>query len=208
MQPISLKMRVFLFLYSTKNLVACTLAIIGLALFFAGIIRDWWFPIVVGLYLAGWLAAPGNRELALTVRNEATQADLVESLQELLAQSGPRLPPEALERLKRIQNVVNEVAPKLFSGEVAMDYVVTLVHAVTRDLPATVKNYLRLPTAFANLHVLEDGKTSKQLLIEQLDILDVQLAKTATSIFKDDAQALVSNGWFLKEKFHPVSFVG
>lgn len=208
MQPMSLKIRALLFLYSTKNLVGCSLAIAGLALFFAGIIEDWWAPIVAGLYLAGWLGAPGSRELALSVRNEATQADLLESLDELLVQSGSRLPPEALERLKRIQSVVSEVAPKLFSGEVAMDYVVTLVHAVTRDLPTTIKNYLRLPTAFASLHVLEDGKTSKQMLIEQLDILDSQLAKTATSIFKDDAQALISNGRFLKEKFHPVSFVG
>jgi len=208
MQPLSFSTRLMLFLYSTRNLVGSSLAIIGLALFFAGLIADWWLPIVLGLYAAGWLATPGNHELALQVRNEATQADLIDSLDELLAQSKSRLPHEAVERLLRIQAVVHEVAPKLFSGDVTMDYVVTLVHAVTRDLPATVKNYLRLPSAFANLHALEDGKTSKQLLIEQLDILDQQLAKTAQDIYKDDAQALISNGWFLKEKFHSVSFVG
>jgi len=208
MQPLTFSMRLMLFLYSTRNLVGSSLAIIGLALFFAGIIADWWLPIVLGLYAVGWLATPGNHELALQVRNEATQADLIGSLDDLLAQSKSRLPHEAVERLLRIQAVVNAVAPKLFSGEVAMDYVVTLVHAVTRDLPTTVKNYLRLPSAFANLHALEDGKTSKQLLIEQLDILDQQLAKTAQNIYQDDAQALINNGWFLKEKFRPVSFVG
>ena len=98
------------------------------------------------------------------------------------------------------------LAPKLFSGDVAIEHVVTVVHAVTRDLPGTVKNYLRLPAAFASMHVVENGKTAKQMLLEQLDILDGQLAKIATNIYKDDAEALVTKGWFLKEKLHTVSF--
>ncbi|MFZ4626282.1 MAG: hypothetical protein ACOYNF_18850 [Rhodoferax sp.] len=208
MQEISPPMRVLLFLYSTRNLVGSSLAIVGLALFFAGVISDWWFPIVLGLYAVGWLAAPGSHELALQVRNEATQANLVDSLEELISESKARLPAEASERLSRIHGVVTDLAPKLFSGDVSMVHVVTLVNAVTRDLPGTIRNYLRLPTAFANMHVVEQGKTSKQLLLEQLDILDAQLSKIATNIYKDDAEALVVNGWFLKEKFHAVSFVG
>jgi len=206
MHKISASTQVLLFLYSTRNLVGSVLAIGGLALFFAGVISDWWFPIVAGLYALGWLAVPGNQELELKVRNEATQANLVDSLDELISASRPRLPAEATERLDRIHTVVTALAPKLFSGDVAMEHVVTLVHAVTRDLPGTVKNYLRLPAAFASIHVVENGKTARQLLLEQLDILDVQLAKIATNIYQDDAQALVSNGWFLKEKFHTVSF--
>lgn len=206
MQKVSFKMRVLLFLYSTHNLVGSSLAIAGLGLFFGGLIVDWWFPIVAGLYALGWLGVPANKELGLKVRNEATQADLVESLEELILQSKARLPAEAVERLMRIRALVNELAPKLFAGDVAMTHWVTLIHAVTRDLPTTVKNYLRLPTAFATMHTLEDGKTSKQLLLEQLDILDEQLALVAKNIYQDDAQALVVNGWFLKEKFRAVSF--
>jgi len=206
MHEISAWTRVLLFLYSTRNLVGSGLAIGGLGLFFAGVISDWWFPIVVGLYALGWLAVPGSKELELQVRNEATQANLVDSLEELISASKSRLPADAVERLGRIQTVVTELAPKLFSGDVAMEHVVTLVHAVTRDLPGTVKNYLRLPAAFASMHAVENGKTARQLLLEQLDLLDGQLAKIATNIYKDDAEALVTNGWFLKEKFHTVSF--
>jgi len=206
MHEISAWTRLLLFLYSTRNLVGSGLAIGGLALFFVGVISDWWFPIVAGLYALGWLAVPGSKELELQVRNESTQANLVESLEELISASKSRLPAEAAERLNRIHTVVTELAPKLFSGDVAMEHVVTLVHAVTRDLPGTVRNYLRLPPAFASMHVVENGKTAKQLLLEQLDILDGQLVKIATNIYKDDAEALVTNGWFLKEKFHTVSF--
>ncbi|MDD2775291.1 MAG: hypothetical protein PHU06_04980 [Gallionella sp.] len=208
MQPISPKMRLLLFLYSTQNLVGCTLAIGGLGLFFSGLIADWWFPIVLGLYAVGWFAVPRDHELELRVRNEATQADLTDSIDELLEQSKAKLPQEAVERLTHIRVMVLELAPKLFSGEMAVNSAISLTNAVTRDLPETVRNYLYLPTAFATLHVIHDGKTCKQLLIEQLDLLNQQLSKIAESIYQEDAEALVINGKFLQEKFHAVSFVG
>jgi hypothetical protein len=207
MQPISFKMRVLLFLYGTQNLVGCTLAIAGLGLFFGGIISDWWFPIVAGLYALGWLAVPGDKELELQVRNEATQENLTESIEELINRSKSRLPVEAMDRLQRIREVVIDLAPKLFSGDVAIGYAISLVNAVTRDLPETVQNYLHLPRAFANLYAVDNGKTCKQLLLDQLDLLSDQLSKIAENIYKDDADALVVNGKFLQEKFHAVSFV-
>jgi hypothetical protein len=207
MQPISLKMRVLLFLYSTQNLVGCLLAIAGLGLFFGGFISDWWFPIVAALYGMGWLVIPRDKELELQVCNEATQANLVSSVEDLIRESRTRLPGEALERLLRIRDVVTGLAPKLFSGDVAMTYAISLINAVTRDLPETIKNYLHLPTAFATMHTVDNGKTCKQLLLDQLDILDQQLSRIAENIYKDDADALVVNGRFLQEKFHAVSFV-
>lgn len=207
MAPISPKMRVLLFLYSTQNLVGSSLAIGGLALFFAGVINDGWFPIVAGLYALGWLAVPADRELELQVRNEATQANLVDSIEALIRASKKRLPSEAMERLQTIRTLVDELAPKLFDGRVAMTHAVTLVNAVTRDLPETVRNYLHLPPAFASMHTVDQGKTCKQLLVEQLDLLASQLARIAENIYKDDADALVVNGRFLQEKFHPVSFI-
>lgn len=208
MQPIPLNMRLLLFLYSTQNLVGCSLAIAGLGLFFGGLIDDWWFFIVLGLYAVGWFAVPRDHELELRVRNEATQADLTESIDDLLARSKAKLPHEAVERLTHIRSVVQDLAPKLFTGEMAVNSAISLTNAVTRDLPETVHNYLQLPTAFATLHVIHNGKTCKQLLLEQLDLLNQQLSKIAESIYQEDAEALVINGQFLQEKFHAVSFVG
>ncbi len=207
MQPVSMKTRVLLFLYSTRNLAGCALALGGLGLFFGGMISDWWFPIVAGLYAVGWFAVPADQGLALKIRSEVTQANLTEGMDELLDESVSKLPHEAVERLRRIQQIVEELAPKIFSGGVTMDYAIALTNAVMRDLPETVKNYLRLPTAFATLHVIDNGKTCKQLLLDQLDLLSEQLSKIADNVYKDDAEALVVNGKFLKEKFHAVSFI-
>lgn len=208
MQQLTFKLRTLLFLYSTRNLVGSALALLGLGLFFFGVIDDWWLPIVAGLYAAGWLAVPADRNLEIQVRNEVTQANLMQSVEELLKETSGKLPHEAVERLQKIRETVVALAPKLFSGGMAMHYAISLVNAVTRDLPETVRNYLNLPTAFATLHVVENGKTCKQLLIEQLDFLNTQLSKIAENVYKDDAEALLVNGKFLEEKFHSLSFVG
>lgn len=207
MQQLTFKIRALLFLYSTKNLVGSALALLGLGLFFTGLIDDWWFIIVIGLYATGWLAVPADHHLEIQVRNEATQANLTQSVDELLSETEGKLPREAVERLQHIQEIVIALAPKLFDGGMAMDYAISLVNAVTRDLPGTVRNYLNLPTAFATLHIVENGKTCKQLLIEQLDLLSTQLSKIAENVYKDDADALIVNGKFLDEKFHSLSFV-
>lgn len=207
MQPMSLKMRFFLFLYSTKNLVGSALAIAGLGLFFGGVITDWWLLIVITLYAIGWLAMPGDKEMELKIRGEATQSNLTDGIAELINESKTRLPHEAVTQLERIHAIVTDLGPRLFVGDVAPAYVISIINAVMRDLPETVKNYIRLPSTFASLHVIDAGKTSKQLFLEQLDILCEQLSAISLNVYKDDADALVVNGKFLQEKFRPVSFL-
>jgi hypothetical protein len=209
MAPLTPKIKVLLYLYSTRNIVGGVLALVGLGLFFGGIIADYWLPIVCALYASGVLLVPSdNTDLEFKVRNEMNQANLTESIEELISKSRKKLPSEAVERLTKIRDMVVELAPKLFTNNVAMGYAISLVNAVNRDLPETVKNYTGLPTAFATMHSIDNGKTCKQLLLEQLDLLYEQLGKIAENIYKDDADALVVNGKFLKDKFHPVSFVG
>lgn len=207
MPPISLGNRILLFLYGDRNLAGSVLALAGLGAWFAGVFDEWWCPIVAGLYLVGFLAMPASRVLALQVQQEATQANLTASVAGLIAASRKALPPEAIGLLQDIQATVTALAPRLFDGGMAMESAAALINAVTRDLPETVRNYGRLPTAFASLHVVENGKTCKQLLLEQLALLDGQLRRIAESVYQDDAEALVVNGKFLKEKFHSLSFV-
>ena len=208
MHKSSFSTRLWLFLYGTRNLAGSALALFGLALFFAGVIDNWWFPIVAGLYGIGFLGAPASHGLEVQVRNEATQANLTDSVERLVDENAGKLPAEAVERLQRMRDIVTALAPRLFDGGMAMDYAISLTNAVTRDLPETVRNYRRLPAAFANLHVIENGKTCKQLLLEQLDLLNSQLMTIADNVYRDDADALVVNGKFLREKFHSIDFVG
>ncbi len=175
-------MHFWLFLYSARNLTGSALALGGLGLFFAGVIEHWWLAIVAGLYGTGWLAVPA------------------------LVQVGQKLVRvEAMACLTRIREVVSALAPRLSDGSMGMEQAVALTNAVTRDLPETVRNYRRLPVAFASLHAVENGKTCKQLLIEQLNLLNDQLRKIGDNVYRDDADALLANGRFLREKFKALS---
>jgi len=203
----SFKLRALLFLYSTRNLAGCVLALVGLGCFFAGFINDWWYAIVVALYVAGWLGAPQDRELNLEILQEERENQMRETIDQLLSQAGSRLPKEAIQKLGKMKETVADLVPKIQEGKVAMQHSIVLINAVTRDLPQTVRNYLQLPPAFAAVHTVEGGKTCKQLLLDQLDILANQLTKLSELINKDDAEALIKNGKFLQEKFQPVSFI-
>ncbi|WP_171939122.1 hypothetical protein [Herbaspirillum rubrisubalbicans] len=203
----SFKLQVLLFLYSTRNLAGCVLALIGLGCFFAGFINDWWYAIVVAMYVAGWLAAPQDRELNLQILQQEHENQMRETIDQLLTQAGSRLPKEAIQKLKKMGETIEDLVPKIQAGQVTMQHSIVLINAVTRDLPQTVRNYLQLPPAFAAVHTVEGGKTCKQLLLDQLDILGNQLVKLTELINKDDAEALIKNGKFLQEKFQPVSFL-
>jgi hypothetical protein len=72
---------------------------------------------------------------------------------------------------------------------------------VRRYLPDTLAAYLRLPKFYAQMQTLADGRTATQTLVEQLGVLDSSLKEIAKSAFAGDAEALVSNGKFLQNKF-------
>jgi hypothetical protein len=195
-----------LYLYSTRHIVGCCLALLGLGAYFGGIIAHWWLPICGGLYLAGVLAVPSRDLIDVSVYQRYDGLRLLEGVKELISQSKKQLPPEALAVLQSIPTVLEPLVPRLTGDNDAVrlppSQIHTVMSAITRDLPETVAGYLRLPPAFANLHKLSGGKTAKDLLLEQLKLLHDQLDKISIAAFADDADALVTNGQYLKEKFH------
>ncbi|WP_214278801.1 hypothetical protein, partial [Escherichia coli] len=72
---------------------------------------------------------------------------------------------------------------------------------VLNYLPETLANYVALPPAFRASHVLADGKTARQLLVDQLALLDRQLQEVVANVASSDAQALPANGAFLRRRF-------
>jgi len=203
----SLKTRVLLAFYSTRNVVGCALALVGLGLFFSGVIEDWWLPIVLGLYAAGWMIAPGRADaIEADIKEAASQESLIEAMESLFQRSRKKLPKEAVAKLEHILRMVRELAPKLFSPDVPLPQALSLAGTITRDLPETINHYLKLPPFFAAMTVVHDGKTPKQLFFHQLDLLDGQLEKIAESLYRNDADAVVANGKFLEEKFKPMAY--
>ncbi len=200
-----------LYLYSSRNIAGCCLGLLGVIAYLTGFIDQWWLPICLGLYIAGVLLVPSQDLIDLDIYQHYDGQRLTEGVQQLITQTRKQLPEEALTVLSGIPKVLDSLLPRLTGANgspmLPPDQIQTVIGAIARDLPQTVAGYLRLPSAFANLHPVQQGKTAKDLLIEQLQFLKSQLDKIADAAFRDDADALLANGQYLKEKFHAPTYL-
>ena len=192
-----------LFLYSTANIVGCVWGGIGLIAFFAGIIKAYWFFIVVGLYASGYLLTPKTQDLQnyRRLNSDLSERDLKNNLEVLIKKIKQHVSPSILEKVEAIKENILMLLPRLNEMN-AGDYDFHLVkQTVTDYLPQMLATYLELPPAFAKMHKMRNGKTAQEVLIEQLTILDKQMNQILISVNSKDAEALIAQGEFLKSKF-------
>jgi hypothetical protein len=203
----TLLMRALLFLYGTGNIAGCGLALLGPALLFADVIDRGWLMITVGLYIAGWLLGRGAPELERQIEDSLTVEQTLERLDRLVAQVQPHLTDEMRRSLDSVRGSVNEVLPRLVGAQSHDDDLFTVRETVLRYLPETLANYVALPPAFRLTYALKDGKTARQLLGEQLGLLDGKLREIVANVASSDAGALIANGQFLEMKFRQPDFL-
>ncbi|HVN56443.1 MAG TPA: hypothetical protein VMT46_19105 [Anaerolineaceae bacterium] len=201
------RQKILLYLYSNANITGSLLGLLGLALYFLGIIQSYWFLIVVGLYAIGALAAPRSASYDLSLQNQLTAEDIRGELEELVRKVHGKLPKEIMEKVESIQSSILQVLPQMVDLS-SSDYNVYLIKQTALDyLPASLEYYLNLPPAYANLHSGKDGKTPRQLVLEQLTLLDEEMKGVVEAVYKNDTQKLMVQGQFLKEKFQKSSLV-
>lgn len=123
-------------------------------------------------------------------------------LNALLSRAEGRVPAEAFEKLVSIRAALLAVLPELegMRRHNSKD-AYNVQRTAETYLPETVKNYLSLPKDFAETHVLSNGKTAEATLVEQLGLLEATMRRIMTDVFREDADALLVHGRFLKEKF-------
>lgn len=205
-----LKLRLLLFLYSDANIGGCALALLGPLLLFAGVIGPGWLAITAGLYAAGWLLRwAGRRTPDIERRIEAslTVDETLAQLDTLASRVRPHLNPEMNEHLANVRSSVSEVLPKLVAARSFDADLYTVRETVLRYLPETLANYVALPPVFRTTHALKDGKTARQLLADQLALLDTKMREIVVNVAGADAQALLANGKFLEMKFQQPDFL-
>jgi hypothetical protein len=68
-------------------------------------------------------------------------------------------------------------------------------------LPISLQAYLNLPRAYATMHPVQDGKTPKEVLLDQLTLLENKMSEVADDVHRNDSDRLLANGRFLQERF-------
>ncbi|MDK2126788.1 hypothetical protein [Parachitinimonas caeni] len=202
MPELSLRYRLLLFLYSNSNIAGCVLALFGLGLYFGGIIDRGWGLITAGLYGMGWIGWYRRKAEVGPMATDMSAEMLHDAFTRLVA-TAKTLPPEAKSKLTSIEQRLAGLLPRLAELRESADARAahTISQTVLSYLPDAINRYLKLPPAFAALHVVTDGKTPTKLLIEQLGVLDQTLGEIETNLYSGDAVALAANGRFLSDKF-------
>lgn len=206
-----LKVRLLLSFYGNANIAGCALALLGPALLFAGVIGPGWLAITAGLYLAGWMLGWSIRQapdIERRIEDSLTVEETLARLDTITAQAGPHLAADMNARLRSLRTSIAEVLPRLLGERSHHDAnLYTVRETVLRYLPETLSNYVALPPAFRTTHVIKDGKTARQILADQLALLDDKMREIVANVAGADAQALLANGKFLEMKFQQPDFL-
>jgi hypothetical protein len=160
-------------------------------------VKQWW---------ARFTGQPGQPELEEPAApGPPTEQDLQAALAavEDLVDDGA-VPPLVQSRVRRVVRTVGDTVPRLRNLGPGSAEAYSVVATATDYLPQAIRNYTRLPRAWADSRPVENGKTSLMLLVDQLDLLGVTMDQILDAVVRVDADALIAHGRFLQEKFGQV----
>jgi hypothetical protein len=132
---------------------------------------------------------------------------LLDQFDRVVSAAAAQLQPAMRARLESIRASIAEVLPRLAQIQGFDDNLYTVRETIARYLPETLASYIALPSVFRLTRVLKDGKTARDLLMEQLAVLDEQMKEVVGNVARGDANALLANGQFLEAKFRERDFL-
>jgi hypothetical protein len=180
----------------------------ALSAYFTGLIHPYWQEIVAGSYLIGALVTPSGTSIDADFDVTASPSQIEASLTRFQNEVKPLVPSDVADLIDSIATSIRNVLPLLAkSNTIADQDSYTIRETALHYMPETIAAYLRLPPAYRNLQPVADGKTARALLVEQLTLLDAKMREIVKNLLANDAQALVANGQFLRDRFTKESFL-
>src|ERR1700737_3767113 len=105
-----MQQQILKYLYSSKNIVGSALALLGLVLFFLGVVGTLWPVIVIGLYLIGVLVTPGTATIDL--RSGFDPDDVRKALDHEVHVVSGRGPADVFAKVQSIQQIILGILPR------------------------------------------------------------------------------------------------
>lgn len=211
LQKYPMTRRILLFLYSNGNIAGSLLGIVGMGLFFAGVIGSYWLAIVLGLYAAGVLAFPRSVRWQLSQTMRLEGKELQEQLADILKTVRKNVGVEVYGKLQQLAGDLDYLAGKAITDNTSVDTNPFLRHFVQQSisdyLPTALENYLNLPPAYRTLHPVRGSKTSKDLLLEQLAVLHTETKEVIENLHRHDVDAIETHTRFLKDRFEQAKWL-
>ena len=130
---------------------------------------------------------------------EALLASMFTLVRSVNADAG-RLPPEGVVIARRVLDAVREVIETSAERDLDIRAVVSVRGILEDYLPTTLRAYLAIDPAAVDV-ARPSGRTPAQSFIEQLDVLWGSAMDLLDATRAHDADALLSQGSFLRTKF-------
>ena len=195
------------YLVSRKHLAGTAGALLGVALALGGVAGPLWPVAVVGLYGAGALAAPSDRQPADVVRQllESAAKDAAALIEELdcIAQrvrcAGAELPAGVPLLFEQIEQ---KLSAMLAHPNVLADPDVLHVISMTirKDLDQIVGAYLALPAHLRDRPIPSGGRTPADELLCQLRLLDDYVSVTSERVFSSQTRDIADLSDYLERR--------
>ncbi len=130
---------------------------------------------------------------------EALLASMFALTREINANAG-KLPVEGVVVARRVLDVVREVIETSAERELDVHAVISIRGMLEDYLPTTLRAYLAIDPSVVDVQ-RPSGRTPAQSFIEQLDVLWASAMDLLDAARAHDADALLSQGSFLRTKF-------
>jgi hypothetical protein len=112
-----------------------------------------------------------------------------------------KVPPEVMAKVLKIRQIIFGILPRSGNLPPGSPELFVIERTATAYLPTSLQAYLNLPRAYATLHAVQGGKTPKEILLDQLTLLENKMNEVADDVHRNDADRLLANGRFLEERF-------
>ena len=149
--------------------------------------------------LIGELVTPRNKKIDLGSGFDPN--DVRHALDTQVRIITGKVPPEVMAKVLKIRQIIYGILPRAGNLAPGSPELFIIERTATSYLPTSLQAYLNLPRAFATLHAVQDGKTPKEILLDQLTLLENKMSEVADDVHRNDADRLLANGRFLEERF-------
>jgi hypothetical protein len=112
-----------------------------------------------------------------------------------------KVPPEVMAKVLKIRQIILGILPRSGNLPPGSPQLFILERTATDYLPTSLQAYLNLPRAYATRHPVQDGKTPKEVLLDQLALLETKMNEVADDVHRNDSDRLLAHGRFLEARF-------
>ena len=194
------------YLGSRGHLVGTLAAIGGIVLLDTGLTDGILGFIAIGvLYVTGYFVASRPRQTRFGESAARDAPRIAASLDELLAVIRMRVADDIYRRVASIRDGIVFTLDHAGSQNEADPNVYLVRQTAVAYLPEALSAYLALPRPYAERQPIENGRTSHDILLEQLALMDIKTREVAEIVVRRESQQLVHHGRFLAERYHDSS---